>query len=198
MTKKYDVNEQVTRLCRCGETDLSEFYKNKSARGGISYICKSCSKIDARKYNKTSARRENMKRFVKKVGGTSGYYLKYKDTIRKAQRRYSLKDSSKLKHRITQSKRRSKIRSSVGKFTDDQWIKLLDYYSPKNKCLNCGEFYDILEIDHVNPISKGGTNYITNIQPLCRLCNSSKYTKSIDYRPDKGLHAFRLLGWNYV
>jgi len=38
--------------------------------------------------------------------------------------------------------------------------------------------------DHVLPVSKGGTSYISNIQPLCQPCNSGKKDKHIDYRPE--------------
>lgn len=59
-----------------------------------------------------------------------------------------------------------------------------------NKCCNCGfsneehkeKWKTRLHIDHVKPISKGGTNHITNLQLLCVTCNSSKGDKEIDYR----------------
>lgn len=48
-------------------------------------------------------------------------------------------------------------------------------------CLRCGSDEHIT-LDHVVPVSRGGKNTISNLQPLCRSCNSTKGTKTIDYR----------------
>ena len=39
-------------------------------------------------------------------------------------------------------------------------------------CVTCGKVAD--SIDHKIPISRGGTNDISNLQPMCRDCNRRK------------------------
>lgn len=75
---------------------------------------------------------------------------------------------------------RYKRRSAEGSHTLKEWKNVLEYFG--NRCLWC-ETTDNLERDHVVPISKGGTNYIHNIQPLCKTCNRKKWNKIIDFRP---------------
>lgn len=41
------------------------------------------------------------------------------------------------------------------------------------KCLNCGSIEN-LTVDHIVPISKGGTNVLVNLQTLCESCNFRK------------------------
>ncbi len=48
---------------------------------------------------------------------------------------------------------------------------LLDKY--QNQCAICGR-QDNLEVDHIVPVARGGTNDIDNLQILCRRCNASK------------------------
>jgi 5-methylcytosine-specific restriction endonuclease McrA len=76
-------------------------------------------------------------------------------------------------------KRRTWLRDA-GTFTRQEWNMLCARYD--HCCLACGASAP-LTVDHVIPLSKGGTNMIENIQPLCRPCNSSKGTQTIDYRP---------------
>jgi len=45
------------------------------------------------------------------------------------------------------------------------------------KCRICRKAGGELEVDHIVPVSKGGTNDIDNLQTMCRACNRGKGTK---------------------
>ena len=51
-----------------------------------------------------------------------------------------------------------------------------------NACLRCRRDDVPLTVDHIVPLSRGGADVESNIQPLCRRCNSTKLTKKTDYR----------------
>lgn len=52
------------------------------------------------------------------------------------------------------------------------------------RCASCGKFESALTKDHIIPRSKGGSDLIENIQPLCLKCNSVlKGTNSTSYLP---------------
>lgn len=74
-----------------------------------------------------------------------------------------------------------------GSHSLDEWTALCKWFG--DKCLACGTSKQIT-IDHVVPLVFGGTNYITNLQPLCRSCNCTKRMKTIDYRDPERLTEF--------
>lgn len=49
-------------------------------------------------------------------------------------------------------------------------------------CFKCGSDENI-EIDHVHPASRGGSDSIDNYQLLCKKCNMQKSANFADYRP---------------
>ena len=76
-------------------------------------------------------------------------------------------------------RRRARALDAEGSFTAAEFIALCEHYN--NRCVCCGA-EGSLTPDHVVPLSRGGSNDISNIQPLCGQCNSTKGIKIIDYR----------------
>ncbi len=67
----------------------------------------------------------------------------------------------------------------MGRHTREEWEALKERYG--FKCFYCGKEKLRLTKDHIVPVSKGGSNAITNIVPACRSCNSKKHTKAIEH-----------------
>ena len=104
------------------------------------------------------------------------YYAANKDKWVKYGRTYSRNNPDKI---AENNHKRRAGRKTGEHYTAEQWKQLCDDCG--NKCLCCGDETK-LTIDHIVPISKGGTNHISNIQPLCYPCNRKKWTQIIDYR----------------
>lgn len=86
------------------------------------------------------------------------------------------------KVRVYKNNRRAYEKASNGKITPAEWMGLLDKYG--HKCLCCGATNVKLALDHIVPLSLGGSNTIDNAQPLCKSCNSRKGNRYVaDYRP---------------
>ena len=78
---------------------------------------------------------------------------------------------------IREHRRRSRELSATGNYTKQEWNELVSDYG--GRCAYCNQESDKLTVDHVVPLSRGGTNDISNILPACRSCNSKKNNKSL-------------------
>jgi hypothetical protein len=77
--------------------------------------------------------------------------------------------------------RRDRVRNAVGSYTDGEWELLKIQYGFTCPCCHQAEPIIQLTRDHIIPLSRGGSNFIENIQPLCKKCNVKKFTKTIKY-----------------
>jgi 5-methylcytosine-specific restriction endonuclease McrA len=78
-----------------------------------------------------------------------------------------------------------RMRYIEGAHSEAEWAILL--INCGNQCLRCGVRGEDtrqgqLTKDHIRPVSRGGTNDIGNLQPLCQSCNSWKFDREIDFR----------------
>jgi uncharacterized protein YdaU (DUF1376 family) len=78
----------------------------------------------------------------------------------------------------TRSRRLSAAREK-GTHTDVEWGLMLSRYK---RCLRCGATGVKLVKDHIVPIYQGGSDSISNLQPLCLRCNKSKGPDATDHR----------------
>jgi len=119
--------------------------------------------------------KEKVKRSSKIWWDRKGKYLEKRHTYpQKGSKEWFL---YRQKRQVIDQNRIAKIKDIGGRFSLREWQKLKEQFS--YTCPTCGrrEPQIHLTIDHITPISKGGNNWIENIQPLCKICNLRKGAK---------------------
>lgn len=107
-----------------------------------------------------------------------------RETVRASQARYHASDRYKAIHAD-----RERLRRSAKKCPEGIKPSLIDWDAICEKfgrhCVYCGS-EDRITIEHLTPLSRGGTNDVDNIAPACWACNVSKNNKTLEeYAPDR-------------
>jgi len=155
--KESSVNK--SKACsKCKQIKSLEFFsKHSYSKSGYKSECKNCQAISRKIYND-----KNKDKQLK--------YSQFSEERKVRKRKYNnaWNKENKDKRTLYMSKRRASLKGNgVYKVTDLEIKKLQE-----SSCFYCGLSGG--EVDHVIPLSRGGTHSIGNLVGACRSCNSSK------------------------
>lgn len=121
--------------------------------------------------------------------GRKRYYADHEKTKEMIRRKYQrnaeklrikqsiYKRNNPLLHRIREAVRRARANNSGGRFTKAEALQRFEQQG--GRCYYCGCILEVYHLDHVVPLSRGGSNDISNIVCACVSCNLSKRAKLI-------------------
>jgi len=115
-----------------------------------------------------------------KFGGRPKGFKHSEETKRKF-RKHGLSNTKEYKS-FWNKKTKAMRRAVIGSHTLAEWQTLKAQYNWTCPCCHKSEPEIKLTEDHIIPISKGGSNNVENIQPLCMKCNLKKSVKIIKYQ----------------
>jgi len=179
----------------CQEDDCEESCKSiRTSPGEFYHLCAKHYAEYKRQKNRESYQRHKEKRVQEAVRWQTENPGRYKarqviyrarDEAKEAERQRSkrryIEDPAANRKRVRRYEHRK--RAAEGRYTEEQWQARLDLYG--HRCYLCGCDWDVLlrdekHIDHVIPLSKGGTNWPANLRPACGTCNRGKSAKTLD------------------
>lgn len=85
-----------------------------------------------------------------------------------------------IQRAVKNAHRTAKRLGVLSTLTEDEWRLVV--YTLNQTCTYCGKKMDILSLtmDHVVPMSKGGTNTVDNVTVACLSCNVIKSDRDLD------------------
>jgi 5-methylcytosine-specific restriction endonuclease McrA len=174
----------ATKVCnRCKQQKpISDFYRCSKWRDGLDYSCKAC-RTEMNLASRAKAMRDPVKADeIRKRGNEWKKEKRINDPVFREKDRVRARKYLQ-EHRdvcyAAGSRRKARKLGGGGSHSSESWRQLRELFG--NVCVCCGKEKKLTR-DHVIPLSRGGSDSITNIQPLCMDCNKSKFTGNKDYR----------------
>lgn len=195
---------QKSKKCnRCGEVkELHLFPNNSASPDGHYSLCKECRAVAAAaRRERPDVKAREKERLAKQYQDNKEELLKkrairYRENIDRDKKTcHEWREKNLDRHRemcrnwarnhpenmrAIVAKRRALKLKADGSYTKNDIKKLKT--DQKNVCVVCGVDLDVsgFHVDHIYPLSKGGSNWPNNLQLLCPTCNRKKGSKTPD------------------
>ncbi len=113
------------------------------------------------------------------------YYLSNREERIANQQQYAKTSQGRMVHKAHNHKRKAQKRASQGAYTAQQLQEQM--HRQKSKCYYCKvKLSKVWHADHVVPLSRGGSNDISNIVIACPTCNMRKHARLPHEWPEGG------------
>ena len=165
------------KFCSKCNSDKStnNFCKASSTTDGLQFYCRSCT----REANRISYAKKHPNYQPRRKGRDIENKKAYHEQWRRDKRDIELvyernwRARNPEANRLRHHQRMARLNHAKGFATSEQIKQRIDYYGWR--CAYCGGSFE--QLDHVIPISKGGTNWPANLRPCCSRCNAKKGQK---------------------
>ena len=154
--------EAMKTCTKCRESKpTDQFSRDASSKDGLQGRCKACraARYAANREKERAQQAAHRAANPEKFRAWDAAYAKAHPEKRAAAR----------------ARRRALKAGAAGTCTAEQWAARHAYYD--GKCIYCGTT-DNIQIEHRIPLSRGGTNWPSNLVPACGSCNRKKNTKT--------------------
>jgi 5-methylcytosine-specific restriction endonuclease McrA len=162
-----DNNTKTCKKCQKEKT-FDNFYKSPKGALGLQSYCIPCHKEKTYEWIKNNP--EKYKAINKKNG--SKWAKNNPEKNREKVNQWAKDNPEKVSNKY--HKRKATLNKNESFYVSDDFMKNLY----KSNCINCNNSENI-EADHIIPISRGGIHGESNLQPLCKSCNTSKGSKTM-------------------